>query len=158
MGRRVLSCGQWQPRFLIQNPFGSLTWLKLLICALGTISSDFGDNTEDEGQLLAREEETHRLAKAEHYFSAAQKRIGVCLCKRGLLQAQCLFYSGVYLATTMRLDAAWSFFLQSKAACQNFRCLSGTASQIEDQGSNPGNQDSLLAEECTYWTCLKSEL
>lgn len=129
-----------------------------MICALGTISSDFGDNTEDEGHLLAREEETHRLAKAEHYFSAAQKRIGVCLGTRGILEAQCFFYSGVYLATTMRLDAAWSLFLQSKVACQNFRCLALAGAHVEDQGPNSEIQDSFLAEECTYWTCLKSEL
>ncbi|RDW75745.1 hypothetical protein BP5796_06566 [Coleophoma crateriformis] len=132
--------------------------LVLLVCALGTISSDFGENTEDEEQLLAREEETHRLAKAEHYFSAAQKRIGVCLGKRGLLEAQCFFYAGVYLATTMRLEAAWSLFLQAKVACQDFRCLSRIDSPTEVLESNSEVQDSLLAEECTYWTCLKSEL
>ncbi|KAL3426962.1 C6 zinc finger domain-containing protein [Phlyctema vagabunda] len=131
--------------------------LVLLICALGTIASDFGDKTADEEQQLLREGTTHRLARAEYYFSAAQKRIGVCLGKRGLLEAHCFIYSGIYLATTMRPDAAWSLFLQAMASCQDFRCLSSD-SRDDNQGPEAGIEDFLIVEECTYWTCLKSEL
>jgi hypothetical protein len=97
-------------------------------------------------------------AQAQYYYSAAQNRITACLGKRGLLEAQCFFYCGVYLATTLQPEAAWSMFLQAKASCQGFNWLTQVLPRQQDFGTELRQDEPWVAEACTYWTCLKSEM
>ena len=58
--------------------------------------------------------------EAEAYFLAAQKRMGMLLCRSGVIDAQCFFLAGVYLMTTLRPVQAWKMFVQALACCQGF--------------------------------------
>lgn len=148
MPRRRSSIYLWLP---------SIDRSKLLICALGTLSAGFGPCTPINED--AKESDRDRVVKARQYFSSAQKRLGVCLGKRGVLEAQCFFYCGVYHATIMQPDAAWSMFLQALACCQSFSCLYQTGPEEHSPlASEPALTSTAMSEECTYWTCLKSEL
>ncbi|KAH7342785.1 hypothetical protein BKA65DRAFT_537985 [Rhexocercosporidium sp. MPI-PUGE-AT-0058] len=152
-------------RFMHQLCLHGISWdaqscLVLLICALGTLATEFGSTSPclgEEHDLKASDR--RRVAQAQQYFAASQKRLGVCLGKRGILEAQCFFYCGVYLSTMMQPEAAWSMFLQALTCCQGFRCL--VEAGLDAGYSSPPELelDSLaVAEESTYWTCLKSEI
>ena len=140
----------------------SLINKQLLICALGSLATDFGPPTRDEdgGSGETDDQEAKKcIAEAQQYFAAAQKRVGICLGKLGILEAQCFFYCGVYHVTMMQPEAAWTMFLQALASCQNFQCLTPTESEDNHSPEVEFEGNSLaVAEECTYWTCLKSEL
>jgi hypothetical protein len=133
-----------------------MNW-QLLICALGTISTDFGRESGLVGSASFDGGSRPNL-QAQQYFSAAQKRLTSCLGRRGILEAQCFFYSGVYLATTLQPEAAWSMFLQAKTCCQSFGYFTQDRPRAEDFDSVLTRNESWVAEECTYWTCLKSEM
>ncbi len=123
--------------------------LALLVCALGSIASSFDMSTVNYSAPQI-------IAVAESYYNAAQKRLGTIIGSGGVLEAQCFFYSGVYLMSKLRPLRAWRLFSQALACCQGFEC------------ANPPYQSSLThissarqglpAEECVYWSCWKSEL
>ncbi|KAJ5320225.1 hypothetical protein N7508_000508 [Penicillium antarcticum] len=87
--------------------------------------------------------------QAESYFLAAQKRMGMLLCKNGAIEAQCFFLAGVYLMATLRPVGAWRMFVQALACCQGFSTRSTNDSQYEDEWNT---------KQRIYWTCFKSEL
>lgn len=154
-----MSCGEYS---LLGVPSCKtlLTNFKLLICALGTLATEFGPTSPSHGEEHdLKASDRRRVVQAQQYFIASQKRLGVCLGQRGILEAQCFFYCGVYLSTIMQPEAAWSMFLQALACCQGFRCL---AEAGLDVGSSSPPEHELystnIAEESTYWTCLKSEM
>jgi hypothetical protein len=105
-----------------------------------------------------RDSEDYQLAEA--WFAASQKRIGTLLSHGGgILEAQCFFFSAVYLMHTFRPFSAWPLFLQAIACCQMFQCFSKS-----NEVSLFPPQDFLedgagwRSEESMYWTCFKSEL
>jgi hypothetical protein len=134
---------------------------------LGSIATDFGHpqpDPTDEGGVgdigdSPNEEDKRYTVQAQQHFAAARKRVGICLGKFGILEAQCFFYCGVFYVTMMQPEAAWTMFLQALASCQGFKCLT----RIKAEGDQPSEVEFepdkiAIAEECTYWTCLKSEL
>ena len=122
--------------------------LALLVCALGSIASSFDtDLVSSEPQMTA---------VAESYFNAAQRRLGMIIGSGGVLEAQCFFYSGVYLMSKLQPLGAWRLFCQALACCQDFACAD-TSYQDHLTGV-PSASQRLPAEECVYWSCWKSEL
>ncbi|KAJ5787301.1 hypothetical protein N7457_002291 [Penicillium paradoxum] len=87
--------------------------------------------------------------QAEAYFLAAQKRMGMLLCKSGPVEAQCFFLAGVYLMTTLRPVGAWRMFVQALACCQGFSAHTMSDNRYEDTWET---------RQRIYWTCFKSEL
>lgn len=131
---------------------------KLLVCALGAISEPFPSDNPSSSPQSFEESEDYQLAEA--WFVAAQKRIGILLSHAGgVLEAQCFFFSAVYLMHTFRPFAAWPMFLQAIASCQEFHCCSREPTErslcpeafVEDV-------DGWRSEESMYWTCFKSEM
>ena len=121
--------------------------LALLVCALGAISNNF--KTED---IVARG--SQRYFAATSYFHAAQQRIGLPMSSGGLLAAQCLFFSGVFMATIFEKSAAWRYFNQALACCQEFSpCRPSSSSP------SPHNDSTELSpeEQAVYWSAWKSE-
>ncbi|KAH6684800.1 hypothetical protein B0J14DRAFT_527760 [Halenospora varia] len=120
--------------------------LVLLIYALGSIASSFSMSSSD----------STNIARANSYFNASQKRIGTLLGKGGVIEAQCFFFSGVYLMSALQPIHAWRHFVQALACCQEFdfamQSLSLERKTISESSSGPP------AEESVYWTCWKSEI
>lgn len=124
----------------------SQSCLALLICALGSISSTFGIGSSHPPN-------SSEYLTAMSYFQAASKRLGPLLVDGGLVAAQCLFLSGVFMATIFRASSAWRYFLQALACCQEFRTVKWpgtTMNTLEDT-------QSLAAEQAVYWSAWKSE-
>jgi hypothetical protein len=88
--------------------------------------------------------------QAESFFSAAQRRLGLLLCRSGVLEAQCFFLAGVYLMSTVRPLEAWKMFVQALACCQSFY----TGQTMARAETEPDRR----LRESIYWTCFKSEL
>ena len=132
--------------------------LKLLLCALGSISEDFPPEDPIESPQCCKASDDYQLA--EIWFGASQKRIGTLLSNGGgILEAQCFFFSAVYLMHTFRPFSAWPLFLQAFACCQKFQCFSKSSAEVmfpphEFLEDGPGWR----SEESVYWTCFKSEL
>jgi hypothetical protein len=145
----------WYVTFLPSNFCHSLP-CQLIVCAIGAISAPFEANSSEGHSHCSRDPETDELAEA--CFAASQKRLGPLLCRGGIIEAQCLFFSGVYLMHCFRPFAAWQLFLQALACCQSFPCnsnkqespLSGNIFEAEESGWR--------SEEGMYWTCFKTEL
>lgn len=127
--------------------------MQLLICALGSIAEAFHMQHEAKS-IIARN--SHNFVIARSYFNASQNRIGSLLMRHGVLEAQCFFYSGVYLMTLQQPMAAWRFFVQAAATSQAFDYPRRSLS-TNDLTSPSVNHDR-VAQESVYWTCLKSEL
>ncbi|KAJ6104334.1 hypothetical protein N7523_010654 [Penicillium sp. IBT 18751x] len=133
--------------------FNGLGWdakscLLLLIYALASISGPY-----QKVRLASSSSESRRSAafiRAEGYFFAAQKRMGLLLCSSGVVEAQCLFFAGVYLMMTLRPFEAWRMFVQALACSEVFCGSLGTHS------AQTGEKRRL--QETIYWTCFKSEL
>jgi hypothetical protein len=126
--------------------------LALLVCANGAITRPF-----DSASLTGEEV---RLSPGRALFTAAQKRIGVILDSAGLLEAQCLFFAGVYLMTSLCPYDAWRSFLQGLAICQNFDFIRQSTGQLAGGGGGGGEligEAGTTAEESIYWSCWKSE-
>ena len=123
--------------------------LVLLVCALGSIASSF-DGTSVAGA------DPRSLAVAQSYFNAAQKRIGTITGTGGILEAQCFFYSGVYLMSKLQPIKAWRFFTQALACCQEFSCAN--SSYHRSSSIVTSVRRGLPEEECVYWSCWKSEI
>jgi hypothetical protein len=94
------------------------------------------------------------LARA--FFEASQKRIGLLLRRSGVLEAQCFFYSGVYLMTIQQPMDAWRHFVQAAAISQGFD-FPKKPYTIEMLISDEERRER-AAQESIYWTCFKSEL
>uniref|UniRef100_A0A093V1K4 Oleate-activated transcription factor 1 n=1 Tax=Talaromyces marneffei PM1 TaxID=1077442 RepID=A0A093V1K4_TALMA len=94
--------------------------LVLLVCALGSITEAFHD-LHPHTSLMARNSPSFGLAKV--FFEASQKRIGLLMRGSGVLEAQCFFYSGVYLMTIQQPMDAWRHFVQAAAISQGFDFL-----------------------------------
>jgi len=92
---------------------------------------------------------TVEFKRAEHFFEAAQKRMGVLLCKSTIVEAQCFFLAGVYLMATLRPLEAWKMFVQALTCCQAF---------VSEQATDDGRESEQRLQESIYWTCFKSEL
>jgi hypothetical protein len=73
------------------------------------------------------------------------------------LQAQCFFFSAVYLMHTFRPFAAWPLFLQAMACCQAFQCCSQESTELFPAGFVEDGAG-WRSEESMYWTCFKSEM
>jgi hypothetical protein len=131
---------------------------KLLLCALGSVSEDFPTKDPTKPSQSCKDSEDYQLAEA--WFGASQKRIGTLLSHGGgILEAQCFFFSAVYLMHTFRPFSAWPLFLQALACCQTFLCFSKLSAEVvfppqEFLEDGPGWR----SEESVYWTCFKSEL
>jgi hypothetical protein len=121
--------------------------LVLLIYALGSIASSFDGTSSCKSSNLRR---------ANSYFNASQKRIGPLLERGGVLEAQCFFFSGVYLMCVFQPVHAWRLFVQALACCQEF----DFAAQSFEVSLNTTSRASKgpPEEESVYWTCWKSEL
>ncbi|KAF7718734.1 Fungal Zn(2)-Cys(6) binuclear cluster domain-containing protein [Penicillium ucsense] len=133
--------------------FNGLAWdakscLLLLIYALAIISGPISEVVLASSSAEFRRSES--FLRAEAYFLAAQKRMGLLLCRSGMVEAQCLFFGGVYLMMTLRPLEAWRVFVQALACSEGPFNLWGTHStQVEEKSS---------LQESIYWTCFKSEL
>lgn len=126
---------------------------QLLVCAVSSISAPL-DQEREPGPSMNRE----RLAMAESYFQASQRRIGMLYHQTSLVVAQCSFLTGVYLMSTMQILPAWKCFVQAGTQClvwltSNGR-MKGTNNRIPVEDGSRAN----YAEESLYWSCLKSEL
>ena len=122
--------------------------LALIVCALGSIASSFDP--------ISGSSEPRMAAVAESYFNAARRRLGMFVGSGGILEAQCFFYSGVYLMSKLQPLGAWRLFCQALACCQDFACADPS---YQDQLTRiPSSSQRLPAEECVYWSCWKSEL
>jgi hypothetical protein len=130
----------------------------LLLCALGSISEDFPSKKPIKSPQCCKASDDYQLA--EVWFGASQKRIGTLLSNGGgILEAQCFFFSAVYLMHTFRPFSAWPLFLQALACCQKFQCFSKSSAEVmfpphEFLEDGPRWR----SEESVYWTCFKSEL
>jgi hypothetical protein len=131
---------------------------KLLVCALGSISEQFP--WEDPARLPRTFRDSQDYQLGEAWFAASQKRIGILLSRGGgVLEAQCFFFSGVYLAHSFRPFAAWPLFLQAIACCQVFQCFSRESVEPSFPLHTFGEDGAgWRSEESMYWTCFKSEL
>ncbi|KAL4882053.1 hypothetical protein BJY04DRAFT_217746 [Aspergillus karnatakaensis] len=117
--------------------------LALLICANGAIIRPFSS-----ASLSSQEPQ---ISTGQALFNAAQRRMGIVLDSAGLVEAQCLFFAGVYLMSILRPYDAWRSFLQGLAICQTFRSINSSTTQSEYSGNRN------TAEESIYWSCWKSE-
>lgn len=93
--------------------------------------------------------QTVEFKRAEHFFEAAQKRMGLLLCRSTVVEAQCFFLAGVYLMATLRPLEAWKMFVQALTCCQAF---------VPEQSAGEDRESEQRLQEGIYWTCFKSEL
>lgn len=106
-----------------------------------------------------------RLARAEMFFQASQRRIGVVYHENSLLTMQCSFLTAVYLMSTFRILAAWKAFSQAGTQCVGWLATRGRVvesrnrfSPSELQIKHDEKNNERYVEESLYWSCLKSEL
>lgn len=163
-------------RMVTQVFFDGIDWspnscLALLICALGRIATPLGPSLETKPETAA-------YTEAWKLFNAAQKRIGVLLCQTGIIGAQCLFLSGVFMMCVYQPFPAWRFFSQALAACQNLPFLqrahnrtvvvaaaaaTTTAATQSEAASTSADSDFMemkasdTQEQAVYWSAWKSE-
>ncbi|KAJ5392627.1 hypothetical protein N7509_008117 [Penicillium cosmopolitanum] len=124
----------------------AMSCLLLLIYANGSITTSFVRNGQGVDSTLFRQ--SKEFLQGEAYFLAAQKRMGMLLCRGGVIEVQCFFLAGVYLMTTLRSVEAWRMFVQALACCEGFSILR----------TNDCHEAAWETKQRVYWTCLKSEL
>lgn len=125
--------------------------LALLICALGSIATRF-----DESSNVTLDSSAY--VTSQSYFRAAERRLGNCLTRSGILEAQCLFFAGVYQMCIFRPFDAWRLFSQSLSCCQNFVFLTTqSAPTYPSPGFMSQSESSQVAEQSVYWSAWKSE-
>ncbi|KAJ9143827.1 C6 zinc finger domain containing protein [Pleurostoma richardsiae] len=135
------------------------TCLVLLICAVSVLSPPIRAEAQPG---FSRQPD--RLARAEMYFQASQRRIGMVYHENSLLAMQCSFLTAVYLMTTFRILAAWKAFSQAGTQCVGWLATRGRVVERRNRFSAPGLHthegvdDEKYVEESLYWSCLKSEL
>lgn len=115
------------------------------------IATPFVEHTTGRSELPATFRRSPVFLRAESYFLAAQKRMGMLLCGSGVIEAQCFFLAGAYLMTTLRPVEAWKIFVQALACCQGFRI---NQRHVEESPAEDGSDP----KQRIYWTCFKSEL
>ncbi|KAF7556650.1 hypothetical protein G7Z17_g1188 [Cylindrodendrum hubeiense] len=118
--------------------------LALVVCANGALVREFRIPSLEQHELEG--------SVAMSLFAAAQKRLGPVMVATGVVQAQCVFFVGVFLMSVLQPVEAWRMFLQALAICQSFKSSSRKVSQ-----DNSSLSDSAAAEESIYWSCWKSE-
>jgi hypothetical protein len=119
---------------------------QLLIYALGSIATPYEKATGETSSNFRR---SKKFKQAESLFFAAQKRMGMLLCKGGVVEAQCFFLAGVYLMSTLRPMEAWRMFVQAVACCQSFQ---------KPRHIDMNHEEEPQLEQSIYWSCFKSEL
>ncbi|KAJ5889302.1 hypothetical protein N7504_010112 [Penicillium tannophilum] len=132
--------------------FNGIGWdatscLLLLIYAHGSIATPFVNHGPGVSSSSFRQ--SKGFLRAESYFFAAQKRMGMLLCRNGAIEAQCFFLAGVYLMATLRPVGAWRMFVQALSCCQGFSIYRTKDNAYEDEWNT---------KQRIYWTCFKSEL
>ncbi|KAH7139987.1 hypothetical protein B0J13DRAFT_558743 [Dactylonectria estremocensis] len=115
--------------------------LALLVCANGALVEPFPSPPIQHPEVVP--------PAAMALFTAAQKRLGPLLMSPGVVQAQCLFLSGVFLMSILRPFDAWRMFLQALATCQSFASF--------DWASDSKDNANATTKESVYWSCWKSE-
>jgi hypothetical protein len=140
-------------RSRLESPSDHFRPLQLLLCALGAIAEVFHGKHESKS-IIARHSQSFAMAMS--YFRTAQQIFGLLLHADGVLEAQCFFYSGVYLMTLQRPMEAWRHFVQAAAISQGFDF---PKKPMEPEAmANPEARSARASQESMYWTCLKSEL
>ncbi|KAL4886496.1 hypothetical protein BJY04DRAFT_213259 [Aspergillus karnatakaensis] len=135
--------------------------LALLVCALGTIATPFGENdTTDTRPGSAR------YTDAQALFQAAQRRMGALMVSTGdeanLVASQCLLLSGLYMMCIFQPFLAWRFFTQALAACQRSAFLQRMYASHEHESATHIPPHNVTAsresqELAIYWSAWKSE-
>lgn len=125
--------------------------LALLICALGSLATPFGPS-DNVGPG------TSAYSDARSYFRAAQRRLGNCLTRTGVIEAQCLFLAGVFQMCVFRPFDAWRLFSQALSCCQNFTFLREQTRVAQSPDDGRIQSASHIAEQAIYWSSWKSEL
>lgn len=118
--------------------------LVLLVCANGALARPLSSPS------ISTDEVASSISNA--LFTASLKRLGTAMGSTGVVQAQCLFFAGVFLMSTLRPFDAWRMFLQSLAICQSF-----THCNQPDSISDGRSRSTVEAEESIYWSSWKSE-
>ncbi|CAK7210466.1 Zcf27p [Sporothrix bragantina] len=148
----------------------AVSCLTLLIYALGTVCTMFGRDYSGEVVRPSDFRQSAGFHEAEAYFLAAQKRMGMLLCRSGVIDAQCFFLAGVYLMTTLRPVEAWKMFVQALACCQGFlvpiesaitaaaAAGGGGAAMTSPSAASTTTEDGSNPKRRIYWACYKSEL
>ncbi|OAA66459.1 c6 zinc finger domain containing protein [Niveomyces insectorum RCEF 264] len=90
----------------------SQTCLILLVCAVSSVSTSL-----DEEQEPGLSKSAEQLTRAEAYFQAAQRRIGMVYHETSILAGQCAFMTGVYLCSTYQIVAGWKAFVHASNQC-----------------------------------------
>lgn len=120
--------------------------MQLLIYANGCLSySEELSNANSSSDFRS----TPEFRKGEHFFEAAQKRMGLLLCRSTVIEAQCFFLAGVYLMATLRPLEAWKMFVQALTCCQAF---------TPEHTHGEAREQEMRLQKSIYWTCFKSEL
>lgn len=89
---------------------------------------------------------TTQFNRADAFFLAAQKRMGLLLSSSGVAETQAFFLAGVYLMTTMRPLDGWKMFARALSSCKTFRPSSDGAPSV------------MRLHQTIHWACFKSEL
>ncbi|KFZ24638.1 hypothetical protein V502_00887 [Pseudogymnoascus sp. VKM F-4520 (FW-2644)] len=118
--------------------------LVLLVCANGALACPLSS------PAVSTDEFTSSISNA--LFAASLKRLGSTVGSTGVVQAQCLFFAGVFLMSTLRPFDAWRMFLQSLAICQSF-----TYCNQPDPTDDGMSGSTVEAEGSIYWSSWKSE-
>ncbi|KAF9878857.1 glucan -beta-glucosidase [Colletotrichum karsti] len=146
-------------KMVLSTTMNGIDWsaescLSLLIFALGSISTPFGPSHETMPGTV-----TH--AKAQEYFRAAQKRLGILLSADDIIAAQCLFLSGVYMMCIFQPVKAWRYFVQALANCQQLPFLTPEAQQRYQNHVESGADSQTYSidtlQQAIYWSSWKSE-
>src|ERR1700733_23702 len=111
MGRAELSNSQCSPKSI---SLANLTDInsQLIVCAVSSLNCSLSEEIEPGPSKSAA-----KLASAETYFLASQRRIGMLYHQNSLVAAQCSFLTAVYLMQTMQILAAWKCFVQASSQC-----------------------------------------
>lgn len=144
--------------------------MQLLVLAIGSVSTSITDRPSTRHIHVSRDDSAFRAA--EVYFQESQRRIGALSCENSLLSTQCAFFTAVYLSYTMRIFAAWKWFVMAGTQCLGYlasRGIMDIATTSERSGRNASHDKlrlrtsgspeptSRALEESLYWVILKGE-
>ncbi|KFY19593.1 hypothetical protein V491_04344 [Pseudogymnoascus sp. VKM F-3775] len=118
--------------------------LVLLVCANGALACPLSSPSVSTNEF--------NMSIPNALFAASLKRLGSTVGSTGVVQAQCLFFAGVFLMSTLRPFDAWRMFLQSLAICQSF-----TYCNQPDPTGDSTSRSIVEAEGSIYWSSWKSE-
>jgi hypothetical protein len=161
MGRAELSNSQCSSKSISLVNLTDIN-SQLIVCAVSSLNCSLSEEIKPGPSKNAA-----KLASAEMYFLASQRRIGMLYHQNSLVAAQCSFLTAVYLMQTMEILAAWKCFVQASSQCLGWLASQGRMKGKDTMGRTKGRETSLHqdltlaashAEDCLYWSCLKSEL